>query len=141
MLIRRDFLRLAATAGAAVLGLGNCSPVLSARKRWRWIKVGNYPDTGLSPRDCGLAMEFAGDVWISDGHLFGNGHTNDLLRSSDGKIWSTVLTDLPYGKFTPIGVHEGAMWAAGDGVWRSEDGYRFDAPCSAHVGRRANDYR
>lgn len=134
---RRTLLALSASglAAAAVTGI-----VVSRPSRAQWVKVSEYPKSGLSPRDCGVHFAFEDSAWISDGWLRGGASTGDLLSSKDGRTWETVLSSLPYGEFTPIGVHDGAIWAAGNGVWRSVDGIEFSRiktdrapPLAAHA--------
>jgi hypothetical protein len=91
------------------------------------------PDSGLTPRDSAAVFEFGGRLWMSDGYKPGNIQTDDMLVSANGYRWERINADLPYAKFSPIGVHDGKIWVVDDLVRHTIDGVNYSTVPSTNV--------
>jgi hypothetical protein len=128
---RRLFL---VSSAAAVFASASAHGGPEAANRYRWSQLSSFSEgSGLSARDFAAAFQFHGRVWILDGYLPGGDHTGDLLVSEDGVHWDTVISQVPFPKFAPVGVFGGSLWVASKGVWRSGDGVNFEEVASANL--------
>lgn len=104
--------------------------------------------SAFGPRDSGSMAYFDGRWWIGSGFYRGNLSYFDLWASEDGVSgWNMTFgvaspetgprTDF-YEPYSPLVSFDGALWAIGSTVWRSNDGAQW-TPMSVGPRRAVED--
>ncbi|MDA0834858.1 MAG: hypothetical protein O2955_03540 [Planctomycetota bacterium] len=115
-------------------------------ENWRLEKPNTFLDSSFDPRSDWEGRHTAGYVvfkdkmWLVGGDVNQKHYHNDVWNSSDGKTWSLVTDDIPWGDralhYTVV--HDGKIWVMGgqtmpefakssgdivfDDIWNSDDG-------------------
>ncbi len=132
-------LAVVAVAGlAAAFAPGGSRPA-------RWIRVTDEP--GWKARDSQGELVFGGRMWLFGGwHDSFSSPPRDVWSSADGRAWALVNPEAPWrhSDLSMTVVFRDAMWfmggwtdgrlpghAAGNEVWRTTDGVRWDRVAAA----------
>lgn len=134
---------LPAVAGAALVALAAVWPGSAAAPRW--VQVTGEP--GWRARDSAGELVFGGKMWLLGGwHDSYSPAPRDVWSSADGRTWALVNPEAPWrhSDLAMTVVFRDAMWlmggwtegrlpghAAGNEVWRSADGLRWEKVAAA----------
>jgi len=95
-----------------------------------WERVAEHAQ--FCPRDTTEGVVFQDRLWVSNAYTIDESKTaesgerdvlvRDLWSSADGVTWRCELEHTPYDGYADLVAWQGALFAVGNTVWRSEDG-------------------